>query len=358
MGRTYGDNDAPRSLEQALRRLMAAEGKPDDSESSRLAEEFFGRPDALELLEEVIVEARLTRELAANRRSAPPMVRERRSASRSRELAIPSLHTSEGARGSGKTWRSWAIAAVALLAFGLGSSIIAIRLGRSGAGARGVPQYVAVSTGAAELDTLELPDGSRVVLAPNTSLRYSIAPSRGPRTVMLDGEAYFDIRHDDERPFRVQTRSATVADLGTSFVVREYAADASALVGVRSGAASVVATAPGKAAPETMHPGDGAYVDARGEIKRFTGDPESYGAWRGGKLSFDGAPLPEVLERLSRWYGVEFRMTDSTLARQYFTGSFEAVSLPQALEILGPLVHAGFEQQARLVVVTPRPGGR
>lgn len=358
MGRTHGDNDAPRSLEQALRRLMAAEGKPDDRESSRLAEEFFGRPDALELLEEVIVEARLTRELAANRRNAPRMLRERRAALRPRALAIPSLHTSHGARGSGKTWRSWAIAAVALLAFALTSSVVAMRLVRSGAGADGVPQYFAVATGAAELDTLELPDGSRAIMAPNTSLRYSIAPSRGPRTVTLEGEAYFEVRHDDARPFRVKTRRAVVTDLGTTFVVREYAADVHALVAVRSGAASVLATAADTMPPTTMRPGDGAYVDSHGEISRFSGEPESYGAWTSGKLAFDAAALPEVLDRLGRWYDVEFRLADSTLSTQYFTGEFRSVPLAEAIAILGPIVHARFAQEGREVVVTAIPAGR
>jgi transmembrane sensor len=221
-----------------------------------------------------------------------------------------------------------------------------------------VPQYVAVSTGAAELDTLELPDGSRVVMAPNTSLRYSIAPSRGPRTVTLDGEAYFEVRHDDARPFRVKTRRAIVTDLGTTFVVRENAADVHALVSVRSGAASVLATTADTIPPTTMRPGDGAYVDSHGEISRFSGDPESYGAWTSGELAFDGTALPEVLDRLRRWYGVEFRLADSTLSTQYFTGEFHSVPLAEALAILGPIVHARFAQEGRAVVVTAIPAGR
>jgi ferric-dicitrate binding protein FerR (iron transport regulator) len=149
-----------------------------------------------------------------------------------------------------------------------------------------------------------------------------------------------------------------ITDLGTTFVVREYAADAHALVAVRSGAASVVATAADTIPPMTMRPGDGAYVDSRGEISRFSGDPESYGAWTSGKLAFDGTALPDVLDRLGRWYAVEFRLADSTLSTQYFTGEFRSVPLAEALAILGPIVHARFAQEGREVVVTAIPAGR
>jgi ferric-dicitrate binding protein FerR (iron transport regulator) len=355
MGRTHDDDDAPESVRRALRRLIQDGVTPGGPDAPEVAAEFFGRADALELIQEAVVEARLARALDADTASASRRMSQRAARVRPRERPVFELHAGASRPAVASSWRNLAIAAAALLAIGVASSTIAMGNGRDG---RGVQQYREASTGVAQLDTLELPDGSRAILAPNTSVRYAIDPERGPRIVALEGEAYFDVRHDDGRPFRVQTHSATVTDLGTSFLVREYAADTSALVAVRTGAASVVATAPGKVAPETMRPGDGAHVDSRGRISRFTGDPESYGAWVGGQLAFDGAPLPEVLDRLSRWYGVEFHMADPTLARQYFTGSFDAVSLPQALDILGPLVHARFEQQARLVVVTPWPRGR
>ncbi len=357
MGRARDDHDVPESVRLALRRLIEDGVTPGDPHAPDVAAEFFGRADALDLIQEAIVEGRLARALDADvggesRRGGQRVARER-----PRERPVFELYPGASRRAAARPRRSLALAAAALIAVGLSSSAVAFHMLRNGAGGGGVQEYLEASTGIAQLDTLELPDGSSAIMAPNTSVRYAIDAERGPRVVVLEGEAYFDVRHDEERPFRVRTRSATVTDLGTSFVVREYAADTSALVAVRTGAASVVATASAQDAPETMRPGDGARVGSRGKISRFTGDPESYGAWTGGRLAFDGAPLPEVLERLSRWYGVEFRMTDPTLERQYFTGSFDAASLPQALDILGPLVHARFEQQARLVVVTPRSGG-
>jgi ferric-dicitrate binding protein FerR (iron transport regulator) len=249
------------------------------------------------------------------------------------------------------------LAAAALLAAGVGLNWSAmsglLRTIRPGSS----PVPVTVATRAAELDTVNLPDGSRAILAPNSSLHYAIAPLAGPRELRLEGEAYFDVKHDDERPFRVQTPHAVVEDLGTTFVVREYAGDGRARVAVRTGAAALHARDESRTLLTNLRPGEGAYVDSSGAIVRFSGDPESYGSWSTGRLEFDAAPLPEVLSELARWYDVEFQLSDSTLNRQYFTGAFDAVSLTQTLGILGPIVHARFEQQGREVIVIPRPSG-
>ena len=219
-------------------------------------------------------------------------------------------------------------------------------------------EQVTVATLPGRRTTVELPDGSRATLAPSTTITYAISPDRGARDVSLEGEAYFEVRHDEARPFSVRTASAVVEDLGTAFLVREYSVDIRTRVAVRSGAVAVSAKGATDASATGLRAGQAVDMDSSGAVVQLAGDTTSYWAWTTGRLVFDAVPLPEVLTRLSRWYGVEFRMTDSTLEQQYFTGAFAAVSLPQALEILGPLVHARFEQQARLVIVTPRPGAR
>ena len=119
-----------------------------------------------------------------------------------------------------------AAAAVLVIGFALSSGIAAGLLESIGIGTSAMPRTV--TTLVAELDTVELPDGSRAILAPSSSLRYTISPHTGPRELQLEGEAYFDVEHDAERPFRVRTRNVVVEDLGTVFVVREYAGDSRA----------------------------------------------------------------------------------------------------------------------------------
>jgi transmembrane sensor len=253
-------------------------------------------------------------------------------------------------------WYDFAKRVAAILMVAGGAAVIGWRLMRTEAGAR--PDPVSVATLPGERTKVVLPDGSIATLAPSSRLSYRISRERGPREVALEGEAYFDVRHDESRPFSVRTTNALIQDLGTEFVVRAYPAGSRTRVAVRSGAVAVRAKSAEREPATGLRAGQAAEVDSGGAVVALAVDTKSYWSWVDGRLVFDAAPLPEVLERLSHWYGVEFRITDSTLARQYFTGAFDAVSLPQALDILGPVVHARFEQQARLVVVTPRPGGR
>src|SRR5215213_6355626 len=75
-------------------------------------------------------------------------------------------------------------------------------------------------TGVGEVDTLKLADGSTVVLGPSSHLALGGAFGKGERETTLEGEAYFDVVHDDARPFVVRTAGATLRDIGTSFSVR------------------------------------------------------------------------------------------------------------------------------------------
>ena len=74
--------------------------------------------------------------------------------------------------------------------------------------------------------SIDLADGSRVVLNAGSRLRYSANMGTGARDVYLDGEGYFVVHHDAARPFRVHAGSAIATDVGTRFAVRAYAGTA------------------------------------------------------------------------------------------------------------------------------------
>jgi ferric-dicitrate binding protein FerR (iron transport regulator) len=353
-----GAMDDDEEIDALLRAIISDRSRLQDEDVRHAIQRLYGRLDTLELLREAAREEQLLRLLHVRTGIDSERSRDALHPREPRVVSIssPDFPARDGARGA--RWRTIGLAAAAVLVIGLALNwSIASRLLRSlRAGASAAPRTV--TTMVAELDTVELPDGSRAILAPNSSLRYTISPRSGPRELQLEGEAYFDVLHDAERPFRVRTRHAVVEDLGTVFVVREYAGDPRTRVAVRSGAAALHARDDSGASPIELRPGDGAYVDSSGAIARFTGDPERYGSWTSGRFEFDAAPLPEVLSELGSWYGVEFRMDDSTLERQYFTGSLEAASLTKLLDILGPVVHARFERVDAVVVVTSRPDKR
>lgn len=346
-----------RSYDLLDRWLAGGLTPPEEAEARRVASALFARPDDIELIHEIAVEEGMLRMLLdrahAEDGSKATSIRTRNPAGR----ALPVMAREPRRLVARRRWYASGVRAAAVLIVAVSLAALGAKLARSWAKGREA-KSVMVATLPGQHITVELPDGSGATLAPNSELRYTISPDRGPREISLDGEAYFEVRHDRARPFRVRTASAVVEDLGTTFAVRQYSADSRARVAVRSGAVAIHPRDVAGAVATRLRAGQAVDIDANGSVVRLTGDTTAYWSWTTGRLEFDGTPLPEVLARLARWYDVDFQLRDSTLNKQYFTGAFEAVSLPQALEILGPLVHASFEQQAREVIVTPRPGSR
>src|SRR5690606_25214297 len=103
--------------------------------------------------------------------------------------------------------------------------------------------------------------------------------------------------------------------LGTAFNVKRYTSDSATQVAVTSGKVSTRAGA----TTVTLVPGDVATAsDSSVHILRGN-TPRDAMAWTQGELVFNDAPILSVLETISRWYGYELRLTDSTLATRHVT---------------------------------------
>jgi transmembrane sensor len=235
------------------------------------------------------------------------------------------------------------------------------------------------ATAVGQRDSLRLPDGTRVVLGPATRLDVPAGYGRGARTVTLDGEAYFAVVHDAARPFTVRAGPAVVRDLGTAFVVRGSHADR-VTVAVTEGSVRLEAAAPAESGqPETVQPpvrrpradtagvllraGDRGLVDRpRGapgagplaaRVSRLApaAAPDDETAWTTGRLVFRDAPLAEVSDALRRWYGVELRVTDPTLAGRHLTANFRGEPLGEVLRVVGLALGARLDRRGDTVFV-------
>jgi len=222
-------------------------------------------------------------------------------------------------------WGIWLGAAAVIVA-----TVFAIRPWSShvSTSARGLTYTSAVG----QVATVTLRDGSRVTLAPQTTLTMV---DETERTVTVRGEAYFDVRSAERSPFTVVTMNgATTRVLGTTFDVAQYPGDRTARIIVQSG--KVRTTSPSGGAV-TLVPGMIARVGDSVTIQRTGG--AGYTEWLGGQLVFDQAPVQEVLETLSHWYGVRFDLTDTTLAHDRLSAKFSARSQVDALAILSEVLH-------------------
>ncbi|GLC27620.1 FecR family protein [Roseisolibacter agri] len=261
-----------------------------------------------------------------------------------------------------REWRLGGLAAAAAIA------AIAIGLGRRGAetgagapAAVGAPARV-LETAVGVRDSLQLPDGTRVVLAPGSRLTVAAGYGAGTRDVTLEGEGWFSVRHDAVRPFRVRAGGAQVVDLGTEFTVRTDGLSGArgVTVAVHEGSVSIAAdTDTVSASPAVvLTAGDRGAMDDQGRVTAERGAASAEdAAWTRGRLRYRATPLVVVQADLRRWYGVELRLADSTLVGRRLTATFEGDPVERVLEVIA-LAVGGEVTRTGDVAVLRRARGR
>ncbi len=200
---------------------------------------------------------------------------------------------------------------------------------------RRTPQWREYATTAAQRMVVRLQDGTQVTLAPKSRVRYAADYGTARRDLYLDGEAYFQVAPDSQRPLRVHTTQSVTEDLGTAFVVRAYDQRATEVVVAEGRVALSRAdtTAAFRAPALVLEARDLGRLDSSGVATVRRGvDVGGYLAWTRGVLAFDGTPLGEVVRTLERWYNVEIRVADSALAARRLTATFQNESIDLVLQ--------------------------
>jgi transmembrane sensor len=212
------------------------------------------------------------------------------------------------------------------------------------------PELMRVTTTApGERAAFRLPDGTQVMLGVASTLRYPSAFSGKARDIALEGEAYFDVAHQEERPFIVRAGGLVARDLGTRFTVRSYPEDASARVVVREGR---VAIRPARGGVEgVVAPGQVGRLDAGRVPAIEQADTAALFAWTVGRLVFDGTPLRDALPQLGRWFGLEFRLADSALGEVPLSANLRTEPTPDVLESLAASLGMQQRRQGRTVTL-------
>jgi transmembrane sensor len=228
----------------------------------------------------------------------------------------------ESKERSGRTRRNLVAASIAIFAV---AGAVALHL--SGSGGPRTP--IAYETAIGESEKIALADGSEIEL--NTNSRVTVAFDAAARSVAIEqGEAFFNVEMDHERPFIVKTSLAEVAVTGTSFNVSAFGDGAT--VNVLTG---VVSVKPLNGLEVTLLAGDAVKIGADGvaaEVARF--DPTLVFAWRSGKARFHGEPLRNVVATLNRHFETPIVLGDERLGALPVTGEFDIRDRATAVKAL------------------------
>ena len=183
--------------------------------------------------------------------------------------------------------------------------------------------------------TFQLPDGTVVMLNSCSRLVYPERFAHDIRKVSVEGEAYFEVAKDADRPFVVESNGVYTKALGTQFNVRARK-DSPEHVTLVDGAVEVK-TANGETC--RLKPGDDAEID-NGKIVGVTQpDMEIFTAWRQGEFYFDNVSLGEICAEIGRWYNVsvifntpEIMNTKLFFVADRYSSINEVVNLLNALD--------------------------
>jgi transmembrane sensor len=210
-------------------------------------------------------------------------------------------------RSATRRWLSWGIAAAAVLAL---ATAFRSRTVSSGA----AWQSTEIVTGAGELATVQLPDGSVARVGPRSRLR--LIAAHDERVVSLEGHAFFAVAKRPDRPFRVRTRGGDALALGTRFDVSTQ--ERGLRLVVVEGRVALSA----KESQTEVSGGEAAdLIDGRASRAVAVSDPALL-KWMGRFLAFQSTPLPRVAAEIERVYGVRVVLADSSLASETVSAAF------------------------------------
>lgn len=211
-----------------------------------------------------------------------------------------------------------------------------------------------------ERASIRLKDGSSVTLGFASRLRIPAEFAGTTRNVQLEGEAYFEVRHDSRMPFTVATATSATEALGTTFLVREYAAEREARVVVSEGRVALRSVALGPGQGTILKSGDLGRLTRGGQTSVESGvQTDRYLSWMEGGLVFDNTPLREAIADIERQYDVEIRLRDRALARRRITATFRNEQLSNVLGVLSFMLDVTPHRRGRVITLSssssPKP---
>lgn len=196
--------------------------------------------------------------------------------------------------------------------------------------------WYVLSSGRQSMDSVQLADGTFVILNAGSKLTYPKKITGERREVILSGQAFFRVYPNKKSPFVVKTKNMDITALGTAFEVFSYDTDANVEATLLNGKIKVEP----KDDKETIK---GGYILSpneklscnQGKVRIEHVDANTYSAWRaGGRLVFKNETLAMILPRLEKWYGQKIECPSKMADHYRFTFTLRNEPLDLILNIM------------------------
>ncbi|WP_163379742.1 FecR family protein [Cyclobacterium sp. SYSU L10401] len=224
----------------------------------------------------------------------------------------------------------WRIASILLIALGVGFFTSRYTLPEPTVEIPQPVKKVVFNNPPGVKSSISLADGTRVMLNAGSSLSYEESRFKEARDVFLEGEAFFEVAHDPDRPFTVNAGGVNTTALGTSFNIMAYK-DEKQMVSLVAGKVSIalpnsidekILLAPKEAisiSPDKML------------VSRTKFDEDAILAWTRKTIVFEDTKLAEAIRALENWYGVRFHFQNQPKPGKRLSGKFHNETLENVL---------------------------
>lgn len=243
----------------------------------------------------------------------------------------------QSGKQSYKWYRTWSVAAVAIVLLGL------ITVTAYWQGSRQIQSNfsdIVVEAPLGSKTKLTLPDGSTVWLNAGSKMVYSQGFGVSDRRLAFQGEGYFEVEKNDEMPFLVQTHDVNVTVVGTKFNFRNYPEDEEAVVELLEGKVALENQLKEEAV-RYLSPNEKMVLHkATGEMDITSAKVKEATLWTENILLFDEDLLPDIVRKLERSYHVRIEIENEDLKQARFYGQFNQLE-QNIYEVLDMLVETG-----------------
>lgn len=210
-------------------------------------------------------------------------------------------------------------------------------------------EYATLTTPNGGQYQVTLPDGSKVWINSASSLKYPTTFTDGERKVKLTGEAYFEINHNEQQPFIVESNGQSVQVLGTAFNINAYDNENKVVTSLVNG--SIRITHHHTRETKLLQPNQQSIISEQSFAVR-TVDAKDFTAWKDGMIVLHETDLPTLIRQLERWYDVTFDIADYPPPANLSGELLRDAKLSDILEALELNTGLTFKIQGRRVMVS------
>lgn len=213
--------------------------------------------------------------------------------------------------------------------------------------------YNTISTPRGGEYQITLSDGTKVWLNAASSIRFPTAFRGADRKVQITGEVYFEVAHNDAKPFKVSAGKSAIEVLGTHFNVNAYDDEVQVRTSLLEGSVKVFAVdETDQQQMKILKPGQQARMAKSGRIQVVNDlDTEEVMAWKNGLFVFKSTDLRSIMRQIARWYDVDIEYKGSV--GMQFTGQITRNNnVSKVLEMLELTEEVKFRVDGKKVVVS------